>query len=237
MDSNLQINKSYSVLVAGDVDLKDFDINKKVKPYVVYQYNKRKEIRETAIKFYQEYIRNIQNDKQSIFLMQILNAKLEDIQEMSDEEYFEYATQGLKYDKKTGDAISDFNPKGKYKTLTIPTTDNAIPLKNNMFLCKVSELPEKNENNETIKKYSDYWDNTIMTSPNLKEDYLNTYKDKETYIAVMTEPLFYNAFVSNETGWMEQGDEDQIQWVLNFRKRFIENLPDNTILKVYIFTR
>jgi hypothetical protein len=51
------------------------------------------------------------------------------------------------------------------------------------------------------------------------------------------EPFFYNAFVSNETGWVEQGDENQVQWILKFRERFINNLPINTPLRVYNFTK
>lgn len=237
MDSNSQKNKMYSVLVAGDIDMSLYDFNRKVEPYILYQYDKRKEIRETAIEFYKQYLNNLQNDDLNLFLKTFLSSKIEDIQEMSDEEYFESVTKGLKYDEKTGDAISDFNPMGKYKILMEPTTEDTVPLKGNRFQCKVSELPERIEDAEIIKKYSDYWEDKIMTSSSLKEDYLNAYENKETYISVMTEPLFFNAFVSKETGWLEQCDENQIQWVLNFRKRFIEGLPDNTILKVYKFTR
>jgi hypothetical protein len=49
--------------------------------------------------------------------------------------------------------------------------------------------------------------------------------------------LFYNAFVSNETGWMEQADEDQEQWVLTFYDRFIKPLPETTQLKIYNFKK
>jgi hypothetical protein len=74
-------------------------------------------------------------------------------------------------------------------------------------------------------------------APFVKEEYISSYKDKETYVRLMTEPLFYNAFVSNKTGWMEQGDENQVQWVLTFNDRFIKDLPKDTRLKVYNFTR
>ena len=53
----------------------------------------------------------------------------------------------------------------------------------------------------------------------------------------MTEPLFYNAFVSNETGWLEQTPTNQIEWVLTFREKFIDNLDKETDLKVYNFKR
>lgn len=49
--------------------------------------------------------------------------------------------------------------------------------------------------------------------------------------------LFYNAFVSEETGWIEQLDEDQEQWVLMFYDRFIKPLPETTKLKIYNFRK
>lgn len=234
MDLNSQINRKYSVLVAGDIDLQQFNMNQKVQPYVVYRFSDRKEIRKNAIEIYQSYILNI--PKENFFLKEILSTKLQEIQEMTDEEYFEFATKNMEYDEKTGDALSDFNPKGKYKQLFEPTLDNALPLLNNSFQCKAFELPDIKKNDE-IKIYSDHWDNVMSLSSDLKESYLFNYKNKETFLSVMAEPLFYNAFASEETGWVEQGDEDQIQWVLNFRKRFIQNLSENTILKVYNFTK
>ena len=49
--------------------------------------------------------------------------------------------------------------------------------------------------------------------------------------------LFYNAFVSEETGWIEQAEEDQEKWVLTFYDRFIKPLPETTKLKIYNFKR
>ena len=234
MDSNLQINRKYTVLVAGNVDLKDFDINKKVEPYTVYKYSDRKEIRESIIKIYEKYIENI--PKENPFLKEILSAKLQEIQEMTDEEYFEYATKDMKYDKKTGDALSTVNPKGKYNLLMEANEVNAIPLVGKSFQCKVIDLPKNVKNDDELKKLSEHWQK-MMESEDMKEKYIETYSNEETYLSVMSEPLFYNAFVSEATGWLEQGDENQIEWVLNFRKRFIENLSENTILTVYNFTK
>lgn len=234
MDSNLQINRKYTVLVAGNVNLKNYDINKKVEPYVVYKYSDRKEIKESIINIYEKYIENI--PKENSFLKEILSFKLQEIQEMTDEEYFEYATKDMKYDKKTGDALSTINPKGKYNLLSEPDKENAMPLIGDSFQCKVKDLPIIVKNDEELEKLSEHW-KKMMENEDMKQKYIETYIDEETYISVMSEPFFYNAFVSEETGWLEQGDENQIKWVLNFKKRFIENLPDNTILKVYNFTR
>lgn len=234
MDSNLQINRKYTVLVAGNVDLKEYDINKKVEPYVVYRYSDRNEIRKSIINIYEKYIENIPIE--NFFLKEILSAKLQEIQEMTDEEYFEYATKDMKYDKKTGDALSTINPKGKYNTLMDATEEFAIPLIGNSFQCKVKELPFIVKDDKELNKLSEHW-KKMMENEDMKQKYIETYTDEETYISVMSESFFYNAFVSEETGWLEQGDENQIEWVLNFRRRFIENLSENTILKVYNFTK
>lgn len=236
MDSQLQSN-IYTVLVAGDVDLSEYDLNKKVKPYVVYEYKRRGEIRQQTILFYKEFIKNLDNEPGNETLKSLLNIKLQDIEEMSDEEYFEATTTNMMFDEKTGDALSDINPKGKYRVIYDATIENAVPLLNKSFQCTVNDLPIKSVDEELEKKYKEQWDYFMSCSKMIKNNYIKLYCDKETYVKVLTEPLFYNAFVSKETGWVEQCDDNQIDWVLSFRERFIKILPKETILKVYNFTR
>lgn len=236
MDLNL-LNKQYTVLVAGDVDLTIYDLTKPVTPYVVYEYNNRENIRKQAINIYNELIKKVETDTVNTLVCQMMRVKLQEMQEMTDEEYFDMATQGMTYDEKTGDALTTINPKGRFLTISDPTLETAIPLCGKKFQCKVCDLTKKNIDPKLISEYSKQWDN-FMDSPSfLKNDYLKLYGDRETYIATMTEPLFYNAFVSNETGWLEQGDENQVQWVLTFKERFINNLPKDTLLRVYNFTK
>lgn len=236
MDSNL-LNKKYSLLVAGNVDLTEYDLTKQVSPYVVYEYAKRKEIRQQAITIYQDLLTNLEKDPANILVCQVMRLKLEEMKEMSDEEYFESATQGMTYDKNTGDALSTINPKGRYSVLMEPSPTCALPLLDDKFQCLVKDIKIKETTRELIEEYSKQWDYFMEGVPMIKDDYLKLYGNRETYIAIMSEPFFYNAFVSNETGWVEQGDENQIQWVLKFRERFINNLPITTLLRVYNFTR
>lgn len=236
MDSNL-LNRQYSVLVAGDIDLSQFDLTIPVEPYVVYEYNKRSDIRKQSIGFYEALVQKTEKEPFNLTLSQIMKAKLQEIQEMTDEEFFEVATKGMIYDSTTGNALSTINPKGRYTTLSEPTDTTAIPLIGNKFQCLVQDLPSKEVDSKIIEGHAKQWENMTSASSLMKNEYLKTYNDIDTYVAVMTEPLFYNAFVSKETGWLEQGDEDQIQWVLNFRNRFIKDLPFNTKLRVYNFTK
>lgn len=236
MDSNL-LNKKYSLLVAGNVDLTEYDLTKQVPPYVAYEYAKRKEIRQQAITIYQDLLANLEKDPANVLICQVMRLKLEEMKEMSDEEYFESATQGMTYDKNTGDALSTINPKGRYSVLMEPSSTCALPLLDDKFQCLVKDIKIKETTRELIEEYSKQWDYFMEGAPMIKDDYLKLYGDRETYIATMSEPFFYNAFVSDETGWVEQGDENQIQWVLKFRERFINNLPITTLLRVYNFTR
>lgn len=240
MDSNIQQNEIiYTVLVAGDIDLSKYDKNITVSPYVAYKFSERSKIREVALQTYNELYKKFTSNKDfnptlsSLFLM-----KLQDIEEMSDEEYFEEITKDMKYNE-NGDAITEENPNGKFSELLEPCLLTAVPLKDSYFKCKVSELYPYKVNIFEQKKCEERWDDIMSGeyAPMIKESLISRYGNKETYVKVMMEPMFYNAFVSESTGWLEQSDEDQIQWVINFRERFIKNLPEDTILKVLNFKK
>jgi hypothetical protein len=240
MDSNSQQNETiYTVLVAGDIDLSKYDKNIPVSPYVAYKYSERSKIKEVALQTYSELYKKFTSEKdfQPVF-SGLLLMKLQDIEEMTDEEYFEDIAKGMKYDE-NGDAITEENPNGKLSELLEPCLLTAVPLKDTYFKCKVSELYPYKVNIFEQKKCEERWDDIMSGeyAPMVKESLISRYGNKETYVKVMMEPMFYNAFVSESTGWLEQSDEDQIQWVINFRERFIKNLPEDTILKVLNFKK
>ena len=237
MDLKSLQNNTYTVLVAGNVDLSKYDINKKVTPYVVYEYKNRNEIRKKVIGFYDEYIKSLHATDSNSVLKNILSMKMQDIIEMTDEEYFDTATNGMMFDEETGNAMTDFNPDGKYSLIEDANKEYAMPLVGDKFKCKVKDLPPKSVDEKNVKIYEEHWDNVMKYGSSLKEEYKYFYKDKETYVNVMTEPLFYNAFVSDETGWLEQTPTNQIEWVLTFRENFIDKLDKETDLKVYNFKR
>lgn len=237
MDLNLQLNNTYTVLVAGDVDLTQYDATKIVEPYVVYEYNNRHDIRTKAINVYRDFISNLPDEGYNITLRQMLQLKLQDIIEMSNEEYFEIATEGMIIDEKTGNALSTYNSNGKYRRLQEATKETAMPLIDDNFQCIVDEILDKVSDTTSIEKYSQQWDKIMASNTTTKEEYKKLYGTKEVYVSVATNPFFYNAFVSNENGWLEQGDENQIEWVLNFKDRFLKKLPSGTKLKLYTFNK
>jgi hypothetical protein len=139
MDLKSINNNLYTVIVAGDVDLNEYDANKIVKPYIAYKYNDRHEIRQHAINIHKELINDNVNKPELSMLTDLLILKVQDIEEMTDEEYFESITKGMNFDRKTGDALISINPNGKYIEL----------IDNNFFACK-----EWKENIELLKSYN-----------------------------------------------------------------------------------
>lgn len=194
----------YTVLVCGNnVDLEQYNLNIRVPRYVRYKYSERKQIQDATIAMYKDTIKQM-NDQP--FIQSLLQIKLNDLAEFTPEEFFEEITQGYYYDEKTGDALTDINPNGKWLSLEIPTVDSAVPL----FNSKTTPF-------EGIRK---------DVIPDIDSDKKN-----------INNALFYNAFVSSETGWIDELDENTEQWVMSFYDRFIKNLPSDTRLKVYNFTR
>lgn len=194
----------YTVLVCGNnVDLEQYNLNIRVPRYVRYKYSERKQIQDATIAMYKDTIKQM-NDQP--FIQSLLQIKLNDLAEFTPEEFFEEITQGYYYDEKTGDALTDVNPNGKWLSLEIPTVDSAVPL----FNSKTTPF-------EGIRK---------DVIPDIDSDKKN-----------INNALFYNAFVSSETGWIDELDENTEQWVMSFYDRFIKNLPSDTKLKVYNFTR
>lgn len=238
MDSNLHgFNVFFTVLVAGDVDMSKYDMNKTVEPYVAYKYSERNKLRLEAIRIYRDiYTKNLSNPELSMF-SDVLRFKIEEAEEMTDEEYFDNITNGMVVDKETGNALTTINPNGMYLTLTEPTLKTALSLKDDMFECKVKDVINKTATIEDIEKYSTYWDNVMNTPSVTRSNYLEQYKDKETYVKLMSNPFFYNAFVSEETGWVEQSLDKQMEWVFEFKDNFINKLDENITLRVYNFTR
>lgn len=238
MDSNLQgFNKIYTVLVAGEIDLLTYSMKKKVEPYIAYKYNERKKIRQEAIKVYKDiYNQNSTKPEFSMF-NDIIRFKIEETEEMTDEEYFDSVTNGMIIDKETGDAFITINPNGMYMELSEATLETALPLKDNMFECKAKDVFNKMATIEDVEKYSTYWDNVMRTPSVTRSNYIEQYKDKETYVKLMSSPFFYNAFLSEETGWVEQPLDKQMEWVFNFKENFIDKLDENITLRVYNFTR
>jgi hypothetical protein len=234
--------------VAGDNPIEimlPYDKALKEKPYVKYYYKDAQKLKDKYIEIYEGILNNDNEtvDKES------LREVLDDLKDMSIEEFYEDLTEGLEISEETGDAYSTENPNGKYtyyelgKWFSIPflTKDGR-----EVFQAKKSEInwDAIHLNNSDIYKRAwemvmeesepttDY-EKTIYENMKDKTAYFQKFETKENYIISNTAFWGY-AFVSDKIDWIDASDADsQFTWMSCFYDMFISKLSDDTLLTIY----
>jgi hypothetical protein len=222
-----------------------YDKALKEKPYVKYYYKDAQKLKDKYIEIYEGILNNDNEtvDKES------LREVLDDLKDMSIEEFYEDLTEGLEISEETGDAYSTENPNGKYtyyelgKWFSIPflTKDGR-----EVFQAKKSEInwDAIHLNNSDIYKRAwemvmeesepttDY-EKTIYENMKDKTAYFQKFETKENYIISNTAFWGY-AFVSDKIDWIDASDADsQFTWMSCFYDMFISKLSDDTLLTIY----
>ena len=238
----------FVVLAAGDKpqELMDkYDSKKKVEPHVIYRFKDAGKLKKSYIGILTELLNNHELSENEIT---DIKESLADIESKSDTQFYLDYTEGYDYDTKTGDAISDENPNGKWtscnigKIFSVPfiTKDGKetfCELKGNidwkMMHLHGSEIYEttwdvvmggKTPETELEKKVYENMKNRV--------GYFEKFGSKEKYVVSNT--AFWCYGYVDENGWVELGvDEDQFDWMINFYDRFVSKLPDNTKLTLY----
>lgn len=201
------MNIKYTVLVVDDTDISKYDSTKKVDEYIVYKYTDRVQLQKTTIKEYKDHAN-------ACFATKMPNA------------YF----------------IGDF-----FKTCA-ENYEDMTP--EEFFQEFTQEKYTYNEYGDAVStanpdgKYSMIFEPTPDTAvPLFKGELATPFCGMRSDVIEnpsntdINSALFYNAFVSEETGWVEQADEDQEKWVLTFYDRFIKPLSDTARLKIYNFVK
>lgn len=235
-------------IVAGDNPIElmlPYDKTKEEEPYVKYRFKDAKTLKEKYIELYEGILNN---DAETID-KEVLRDIVDDLKEMTIEEFYEDLTQGLEIDEENGDAISRENKNGHYtfyelgKWFSIPflTKDGR-----EVFQAKKSDIDwDKMHLNggdvykrawemvmENKEPNTDY-EKTIYENMKDKTAYFEKFETKENYVISNTAFWGY-AFVSNKTGWMDASEcESQFAWMSCFYDVFINNLSDDTLLTIY----
>ena len=235
-------------IVAGDNPdelMKPYDRREEEEPYVRYRYKDAAKIKEKYIELYE----GILNSDEETINKEELEDIVNDLKEMSVEEFYEELTEGLTIDDKTGDAISTENRQGMFsyyeigKWLSVP-----FLLKDGkeVFQAKKSDINWDKIHlgggdiyrktwemvMEGVEPSTDY-EKTIYDNMKDKETYFKKFETKENYVVSNTAFWGY-AFLSEKTGWVDASDtNDQFVWMAEYYNMFIKNLPDDTLLTIY----
>jgi hypothetical protein len=241
--------RHYVCIAAGenpDELMKKYDSTVKVEPYVVY---KRSDAGMLKQKYIDEYEKLLKLDESELNIdKDYIEETIEDIKDMTDDEFFEEITSDFTIDDETGDAMSDANPNGKFsvykmgKMLCIPfiTKDGQ-----EVFEAKKKDIDWDKIHLANGYTYERVWEMVIdKDEPQNKEEeqlyenmkdyttYLNKFETKENYIISNTAFWGY-AFVSEKEGWKDATESNQFDWMKAYYDRFIKDLPDDTLLTIY----
>lgn len=235
-------------IVAGDNPdelMKPYDRREEEEPYVRYHYKDAAKIKEKYIELYEGILNSDEETIDKEELEDIVN----DLKEMSVEEFYEELTEGLTIDDETGDAISTENRQGMFsyyelgKWLSVPFL---LKGGREVFQAKKSEINWDKIHlgggdiyyktwemvMEGVEPSTDY-EKTIYDNMKDKETYFKKFETKENYVVSNTAFWGY-AFLSEKTGWVDASDtNDQFVWMAEYYNMFIKNLPDDTLLTIY----
>lgn len=251
----MQQNRHFKVIVAGENPeelMLRYDSQTKVAPYVVFEFKKAGEYKENYLKSLRAILKHAEKEFPNDEQVEYLREEIKDIESESAEDYFLDLTEGLTLDEKTGDALSTDNPNEMF---TFHKVGGSFSLP---FILKGKE-GEEAETYSARKKdiawnevhlanqrpYEVAWDTTHGLAEPQNEDeqkiyenmknlnaYFLNFENREHYIASNT--AFWGLAFVDEDGWHElPPDEKQFDWVINFYDRFIEPLPEDTLLTIY----
>ena len=236
----------FKVLVIGENPkemIEEYDSNKKVKPYIVFEADKAGKYKEQTIRSYEAILASA---KEETPYTDYIRASIEDWKNMSDDEFYVELTEGYELDAETGNAISDKNPKGMYDSLTMTNVFiEPFILKDGTeaFSARKKDIDWSKMHLSNPEAYEVAWD-TVMEGKkpktedertiynNMKErvHYFTLFGDRENYIKSNT--AFWAYAIVNKDGWSEL-EGIQFKWVTEFFDRFIKPLPDSTLLTLF----
>lgn len=239
------VNRHFNVLVAGvnHPSLMDkYDSNRMVEKYVAFEYAKAEEYRKKFLEGLEEAAKYNPSAQENIDFI-----KNEDI-----DDFYLDLTEEYEYDPETGNAISTKNPDGKFDSYRI-AGNFAMPfilkngkevysaLKGDIDWEKMNADPTPYETAWDLvvggKKPKNDYEKNIYENMKNRTAYFGAFGNKSDYVTMSTAFWCY-AFVSDKNGWTEFGHSDnQVEWVKNFYKKFVKNLPDSTLLTLYECTR
>lgn len=240
-------NRHFNVIVIGEnpeLIMEKYDLNKNVSPYIVYKFKDAAKYKEQRIHFCEEAI----NSKIDTELIEYFKEELEYVKGLNDMDFYVELTEDYDLDEKTGDAMSNKNPNGKYDSCNIAKRF-AIPfvLKDGTetYSARKSEIDWGKMHLYNRKPYEIAWD-TVMEHKvpenddekqiyeNMKERsfYFSSFGDRETYVNTCT--AFWGYAFVDENNWVELDEKtSQLEWVNSFYDKFIKNLPGNTLITIF----
>lgn len=237
----------FVTIVAGEnpIELIDkFKDNDNNELTLAYRYSDAEEIKHTHTLLAKEYLKQADSEFEKIELEDII----ETLENQSIDEFWEDLSDGYEMDDDKN-IYTNKNPETKCssynigKNLSLPFT---LKDGTTTFQARKGDVDWSKMHLHDYDMYIRTWELAMEgemplndVEKNIKKnmgnmrDYFMFFGDKETYASHCSAFWGY-AFLDDSELWQDLSYEtNQIDWVLNYYKDFIEPLPDNTLLTVF----
>lgn len=243
--------RHFNVLVVGDNPeelIMRYDANLKVAPYVKYEYAKAKEYYNSYLKSLKVLLKKFEKEGEDEENINLLKAEIDDITNMTPEDYYFELVSDLDVNEETGDAYSTENPNAKF-TSHRQAGFFALPfiLKDGreVYTAIKGDVDWDKIHLANQRPYEVAWDtvvegklpngeneHAIYENMKNREHYFTNFESREHYIAAST--AFWDYAYVDRDGWVElDNSKPQFDWVINFYDRFVNPLPDDARLTLY----
>lgn len=237
-------------MVVGDdpkAIMEDYSIDKKVEPYVKFKFLQAEKYKDTAIKVSQKLLEDATLAMINPQMKSSLEENVKRLKSLSTFDYYRQLTDGMYYNE-NGDALSDKNPRGKWKTshigrnfsLPLITLDgqevysarkrfidwNRMHLANQEVYRSAWEVVVDGRAPETEQEKK------IYESMKGKEVYFSNFKDKESYVRYST--AYWNFAFVDKNGWIDLNDVgDEEKWINTFFDNYVATLEPDDLVSIY----
>ena len=243
-------SKFFSVMIVGENPesiLEDYRIDKKVEPYIKYRFLEAEKYRNVAIKVSEGLINDANITMISPSIKLALQENLKSLKLMSTFEYYRKLTEGMYYDN-DGNALSDKNPNGKWKTAHIGR-NFSLPLilkdGSNTYSVNRSDQVDWSKMHLTNQGiYEAAWEmvmedrkpaneeeKKIYESMKDKQAYFSNFSTKENYVNYST--AYWNYAYVDENGWDDMSSHNEQEWINSFYDKFIMKLNGDESISIY----
>lgn len=243
-------SKFFSVMVVGenpDSIMEKYSMDRKVEPYVKYKFLQAEKYKNSAIKVSQKLLEDANLVMLNPAMKQALEENLKRLNGLSTFDYYRHLTEGMYYNE-DGDALSDVNPDGRWKTahigrnfsLPLITLDGQevysarkrfvdwtrVHLANQDTYKAAWEVVVEGREPETDEERK------IYESMKDKEMYFSRFSDKDSYINYST--AYWNFAYVDENGWKDLNDVgDEQTWITSFYDKFVAPLQPEDLISIY----
>lgn len=236
----------FVAIVAGEnpIDLIDKHKNNENELFIAYRYDDAEEIKRTHTLLAKEYLKQATNEFEQMDLEDIIETlENQTIDEFWDDLSEEYEVDENKNLYTHGNPDAKFSSYNMGKNLSLPFT---LKDGTTSFQARKGDIDWNKMHLHEYDMYIRTWELAMEGETPLNDiekkikknmgnmrEYFMFFGDKETYASHCSAFWGY-AFLNEDGQWSDLSFEiSQIDWVLNYYKKFIEPLPDNMLLTVF----